>query len=546
MSYWPNLIDRIPQGICVLEEHLIVLAWNRCLEDWTGIPRSEIVGRSVGEFFPELSTPRFRERLNMVFGHGCPAIFSPQLHGYFFDCELPDGGKRLQKATVSALPREDGRFDAVVAVEDVTEASHRIRAYREVRDRALAEVEERKRTEQLLRASEEELSRARDEALRQAEARARFTANVSHELRTPMNGILGMLELIERDGLPGGVAAKLDTIRECSVGLLNVINEILDFAKLESGKFTLHPIDFNLAEEVQTVLDLLSSQAKSKGVRLEGRLAAELPVHLHGDAGRIRQVLINLVGNALKFTEFGSVTVGAELLERKPESARLRMWVADTGVGIPADKLESIFDHFTQVERSDLLGQGGTGLGLAICKELVGRMGGQLAIESEVGRGTTLSMDLELPLQKVPQIQPARQLEPDFQVRPDLRVLLADDNLINRKVAVGLLRRLGCQVEVATDGQEAVEAYRSQVFDIVLMDVQMPVLDGFAATERLRLEERDTGRSYTPVIALTAHAAEDWRERCLKAGMDDYICKPIQFASLRECLSTKCPSAGPG
>ncbi|MCA9790493.1 MAG: response regulator [Candidatus Eremiobacteraeota bacterium] len=541
MSYWPNLIDRIPQGICILEEHLIVLAWNRCLEDWTGIPRSEIVGRSVCEFFPDLSSPRFRERLKMVFGHGCPAIFSPQLHGYFFDCDLPDGGKRLQKATVSALPREDGRFDAVVAVEDVTEATHRVRAYREVRDRALAEVEERKRTEERLRASEDELSQARDAAIRLAESRARFTANVSHELRTPMNGILGMLQLIERDHLPEDVAAKLDTITDCGVALLNVINEILDFAKLESGKFTLQPVDFNLAEEVQSVLDLLSGQARGKGVRLEGRLAAEVPVHLHGDAGRIRQVLINLVGNSLKFTEAGSVTVGAELLEHREDTARLRMWVADTGVGIPADKLGTIFDHYTQVERSDLLGQGGTGLGLAICKELMERMGGSLTIESEVGHGTTLSMDFELPLQKTPQLARPRLPEPDFPVRPELRVLLADDNMINRKVAVGLLRRLGCQVEVATDGQEAVDAFRRQDFDIVLMDVQMPVLDGFGATERLRLEERHTGRDYTPVIALTAHAADGWRERCLNAGMDDYLCKPIQFASLRECLSKKCP-----
>lgn len=542
MSYWAHLIDRVPQGICVIEEHLIVLAWNRCLEDWTGITRSQIAGRSLVDFFPYLAAPRFYERLQLVFQHGCPAIFSSQLHGYFFESSDESGGIRLQKATVSALPRGDGRFDAVVVVEDVTETTHRIAAHREMRDRALAEIEERKHTEELLRASEKQLAEARDMAVANAESRLRLTAKVSHELRTPMNGVLGMLELIEtEEEVTPRLNSRLSTIKSCAVSLLNVINEVLEHSKMESGQFSLHPVDFNLSELIQSVLDLLSTQVRDRNVVLSGRISTELPVHLHGDASRIRQILVNLIGNALKFTERGSVTAGAELVARESDGVRLRLYVADTGPGIPTEHLNSIFEEFTQLEGANYR-PGGTGLGLPICRELAQRMGGELSVTSEVGLGTTITVEIKLPLACGQEVERASSPARPRAVRPDLRVLLAEDNLVNRKLGEALLGRLGCKVRTVTNGEEALQVLRDEAFDLVLMDIEMPIMDGVEATIALRREESRLGRSAARVAALSAHSPRHLEERLRGVQLDGYLRKPLAFDSLNDYMAQSFPA----
>jgi PAS domain S-box-containing protein len=379
-------------------------------------------------------------------------------------------------------------------------------------------------------------------------AKSDFLANMSHEIRTPMNGILGMTELALRANQDPTQHEYLSAIRTSAEALLRVINDILDFSKIEAGKLDLENVPFALRETLGSTVALLTPRAQEKGLELTWQVVEEVPDVLMGDSLRLRQVLFNLVGNAIKFTERGGVALRVEA-EVDGEDVLLRCAVRDTGIGIPADKVAAIFQPFAQADNSTTRRYGGTGLGLTISSRLVAMMGGSLGMDSKVGEGSTFHFSARLRRASSVTPGPVSPSDPGRSLTAvaALRILLAEDNPINQLVARSLLTREGHQVTVVPNGAEAVAALRRQAFDLVLMDVQMPEMDGFEATAALRAEERGSVRR-TPVIALTAHAMSGDRERCLAAGMDGYVTKPIRPKELLRAIAAivphRCASEG--
>ena len=376
-------------------------------------------------------------------------------------------------------------------------------------------------------------------------AKSVFLATMSHEIRTPMNGVLGMAELLQDSELSGKQQKFVAAILSSGQNLLQLINEILDLSKIEAGRLELESIRFNAGRVVEEVCELLSEQAAGKGLSLACELPSSESLAVYGDPARLRQVLINLAGNAIKFTEQGSVTIRLQHLPRSGNQLALKFDVADTGMGIDENYQPKMFDAFSQSDDSLTRRHGGTGLGLSICKQLVELMGGELLLDSQQGQGATFHFVLRLTEADEPRrFTDGDRTTEDSRAVSDLpggrlqqkHILLAEDNAVNQQVALGMLERLGCRVSMAANGKEALQVLRHTAIDLVLMDCHMPEMDGLEATRQIRRLEGE-GTRRLPIVALTANALKGYRQRCEQAGMDDYLSKPFTLAALRQVLA---------
>ncbi len=512
-----SILRHIADGVLVAGLGGDLLLVNEAADRICGMPiPREVRGRSreLGLYCPDRQTPFRDEDLPTARAARGEAVDEVEI--YVCNDALPEGRWLL----CSARPIVVAEGDPVAGVTVIRDNT------------------DRKRAEETMRSAKE----AAESANRQ---KGEFLANVSHELRTPLNGILGMIELALSTELNAEQREFLNMARESAENQLAVVNDVLDFAKIESGRFSIHPIPFDPREHLKTSLGTLAVRAERKGLAFACDVNPRVPPLVIGDPVRLRQILLNLAGNAFKFTERGSISVSVEVDAAQASGVTLSFIVSDTGIGIPAGKLDLIFQPFTQADGSLSRRYTGTGLGLSIASDLVERMGGRISVESVAGQGSRFMFTAKFGIPAAaeqaaaasPKAAPSRRA-PIWTGRP-LHVLLAEDNPVNQRLAARLLEAEGHTVVKASDGHEALRAYRAQPlqFDLALLDLQMPSMDGFGVAAAIREAEGLTGRRL-PILALTAHAADGYRERCLAAGMDGYLAKPFRSRQLLEAIAS--------
>ena len=437
---------------------------------------------------------------------------------------------------------------------DLIERAHELKQGRKIALSMMEDAEKARADLELVNARlKQVIEHARQSALdanAANKAKSEFMATMSHEIRTPLNGVIGFIDMLAETSLDAEQQDFVDTLRISSEALLALISDILDFSKIESGQLDLDLHAFDISDMLNETLGLFSKEAEAKGIVLSQQRIGELPAVVIGDETRLRQILINLLGNAIKFTEKGAVVlrVSAQTSVTYPQQHRFGFEIEDTGVGIPTEALERIFEPFSQADSSTTRRFGGTGLGLTICRRLVQAMDGQLTVNSRMGEGSNFFFDVELKsshqstvatLGEVPNdTMPQDHFSEDAQHHKqlNLNVIVAEDNLANQHLLRYMLERLGCTPHFCVNGQQLLEHLSVQSCDLILMDLQMPVMDGFKATKAIRSGAAGDEGKAAKIIALTANALAGDKERCLEVGMDAYLTKPIKLAVLEKCL----------
>jgi PAS domain S-box-containing protein len=526
------ILETAPDAFISFDARGLITDWNPQAQASFGWSREQVIGRDLAAtILVDERRDDHRRRIARFLAGGDPG----SLGGRVEQTVVHQDGHRFPiESTISALETDAGYAFSVFA-RDITGR----------------------------RRAQEELARARDDALEASRMKSLFVANVSHEIRTPLNGVIGMAEVLLDTRLDPAQRECAETISLSGETLLGVIEDILDFSKIEAGRFELDPTDFDPAAAIERSCRMLAPRAHDKGVELRVAIAPELPALVHGDAARLRQVITNLVSNAVKFTQHGEVAVRATAGPVHDGRALMRVDVSDTGIGIEPDALARLFTPFSQADSSTTRKYGGTGLGLAISRQLIELMGGRLGADSQPGRGSRFWFELSLPGAPAgarPDDQPAAPADrretppapaPAAAPAPvDGRapcVLVVEDTSVNQTVAARMLERCGYRAQIAGNGREALEALTRSSFAAVLMDCQMPELDGYETTREIR--RREHGGRRLPIIAMTASSMPGDRERCLDAGMDDYLTKPLRGRPLADALSrwiTRAPAEAAG
>jgi PAS domain S-box-containing protein len=527
-----SLLDSIPDLVYFKSQARVYLGCNPPFVRAVGRPKEKIIGRTSEDLF----APEQAAAIERIESH---VIHSGQPEYAEEPTTYPDGSSVLLGTLRAPLRTTTGDVIGILGIaRDITE--------------------ERQAKSELLKTKnelEEAVAQANImtvEASQANSAKSEFLANMSHEIRTPMNGVIGMTGLLLDTDLTHEQRKYAEIVQSSGEALLNLINDILDFSKIEARKLDLDEVDFNIQTILEDVAELLAVKAREKGLELTWVIDPLIPRYLKGDSGRLRQIIMNLVGNALKFTHRGEVSLHACLENQNEKDVRVRFLVRDTGIGIPEDHLGNLFSPFTQVDGSITRKYGGTGLGLAISRQLAELMGGEIGVESRLGMGSTFwfTARFENRGQENPEnwVEGAPPIDTGIpanaQRKHEATILIAEDNIINQQVVSAILRKLGYGTKVVANGQEAIEALKQKRYDLVLMDCQMPVMDGLETTRLVRGNRPDLLNTQVPIIALTAHAMETDRQLCLDAGMNDYISKPIKASLLSSILLKWLPEAG--
>ncbi len=501
-KYHQALMDQLAECYSEVDLRGNIIFVNKAYCQTFGISRESREGYSYKGIYSPAHVKLFRETYSEVYRTGKPARID-------YSLTLQNGKEVFNEQSVSLMRDAQGNATGfMVTVRDCF-------------DRKQSEIE---------------LLRAKQTAETASRAKGEFVANISHEIRTPLNGVIGTLELIADTHPTPEQRELIEMARGAAHSLLAVINDVLDFSKIEAGKLELDRVEFDLAAAVRQALGTVKPSALKKGLDLQCDLGPNLPCMVLGDPVRLTQVLLNLLGNAVKFTPRGQVQLQARAESMREGRLTLKFSIADSGIGIPPEKQRAIFDAFSQADASTTRKFGGTGLGLAICSRIIQSMGGRIWVESEIGKGSIFHFTTVLE----PASESGRRKEDSIHTAPparspELHVLLVEDNLVNQRLAVRILEKLSHKVTLAASGSEALSRLNHQIFDLVFMDVQMPEMDGFAATAAIRAGS-EGAYSTIPIIAMTAHAMAGDRERCMAAGMDDYISKPVTADAIRNAI----------
>ncbi|MCK9566846.1 MAG: PAS domain S-box protein [Methanothrix sp.] len=515
-----DIIDFLPDATFVIDRDGKVIAWNKAIEAMTGILAKDMIGK--GDY--EYALPFYGSRRPILVDLILKADRDTEckydhiekkgrvLRGEAYMPNMRGGIVYLMGSAAVLYDSAGNVFGAIESIRDITEKKQ----------------------------AEDRLIEAKEAAEAAVRSKSEFLANMSHEIRTPLNAVLGLTGLLLNSDLTAQERDYVETVRSSGNTLLSVINEILDFSKIEGGKMELECQPFDLRECISVAVDLVKAAADQKGLVLKHDLDESIPAYFKGDVTRLRQVLVNLLGNAVKFTHTGTIEVSVTAKPMQTTNSRqyeLHFSISDTGIGIPVEKVDRLFQSFSQIDSTITRKFGGTGLGLAISRRLVELMGGEIWVVSQQGLGSTFHFTiLAEEAEKIAIPSDSCAVRAKTAARRDtakpLRILLAEDNAINQMVAIQMLKKLGYSADVAGNGLEVLQAIERQPYDVVLMDVQMPEMDGLVAAQEIRKLWPKGPR----IIAITAYALKGDRERCLAAGMDDYISKPIVIEELRKVL----------